>query len=105
MINGINQALQSAVQSVARPEEARELRQEPPAAEKAEYGSPSVKVSLQQTAQSAADQAVQDYRALGQKTTLPADRAAETNGQNDQQQAQQLRSQAYLATAALKTAP
>ena len=104
MINGINPALQSAAQSLARPEEQREPRQEPVRMERAEYASPAVKVSLQQTMQNPGQQAVQDYRALGQKAVLAAGQTTASDGQNNLLQAQQqMRNQAYLAAAALKS--
>jgi len=103
MINGINPALQSAMQSVGRTEEQRELRPEIGQSGKTATNTPAVEVSLQQTTQNPAQQAVQDYRALGQKAVLAAGQATESDGQNNLLQAQQqMRNQAYLATAVLK---
>ena len=105
MINAINPSMQTAVQSMSRPEEQREMRQEPPRMERAEYASPAVKVSLQQTAaQNPGQKAMQDYRALGQKAVLAVGQSTSMDTQNNMVQAQQqMRNQAYLATAALKT--
>ncbi len=98
MINGINEGLQSALQSVTpkAPEEARETA----APERLEREPESVKVSLGQTQQGQERQAVDDYRALAQKAVMAkSDVEAQ---QSEQAQRNLARSQAFLATAAVR---
>ncbi len=97
MINGINDGLQSALQSVApKNEEAREA----PAQQKVEQEPESVKVSLGQTQQAQESKPVEDYRALAQKATLAKSQVEDQ--QAEQQQRTLTRDQAFLAAAAVR---
>jgi len=98
MINGINEGLQSALQSVApRSEEAREV----PAQQRLEREPESVKVSLGQTQQAQESRPVEDYRALAQKATLA--KATVDEQSPEQSQRNLTRDQAFLATAAVRS--
>lgn len=97
MINGINDGLQSALQSVApKNDAARDL----PAQQKVAQEPESVKVSLGQTQQAQEGRAVEDYRALAQKAALA--RSQVEDQQAEQQQRNLTRDQAFLAAAAVR---
>ncbi len=99
MINGVNSALQSQLQSV-------QLEREPGAPQAAAPDSApaaqqDVKVSLRQTEAARADRQAQpvDYRELGRQAVVAAQSADEAEATQDKDN---LRNQAFLATAALK---
>jgi FtsZ-interacting cell division protein ZipA len=111
MINGINSSLQSTIQSMLNVQETSSVRSERTEtdrdrdnAKRSVVNAQSTQVSLQQPAP---DKAVADYRQVAQKATLAMQQMNTVDPQQDQQmqlQKQiQVRNQAFLATAALKS--
>ena len=99
MINGVNSALQSQLQAV-QPERQPDAPQAA-APEAVPAAQQDVKVSLRQTEAARAGERAQqvDYRELGRQAVVAAQSADEAEATQDRDN---LRNQAFLATAALK---
>lgn len=101
MINGINSGLQSALQAL-QPKSDVQTPGSSAQATAASQNNEAVNLSLQQTVQPKGQQAVEDYRALGQKAVLAATETSVAKTAEPQDEAVKFRQQAFLATAALK---